>query len=161
MKTLASCLTLIGKQLFTLKTKTMKNFFTLIVALALFTAAGAQRGHKYKKDKKHRYHKESNIVIGTDHYNRYYDYYGDHHNRYGYYDRYDRYDRRSMQWEIDRINRKYDHRIHDVWDDHHMRPREKRRMVRHLEQERREELRRVYDRNRNRSGVYGRIHIHF
>lgn len=133
-----------------IKTKTMKRIFTLIFALAVFTAADAQRGSKNKRGDNDRYNNR-NVVIDDGRYDN-------RDNRY----RNNPYNaQRSMQMEIARINQKYDHKIHDTWDDHHMRNREKRKMVRHLEQERQDELNRVYARNRNRGGENGRVHIHY
>lgn len=116
----------------------MKRIFTFIFALAVFTAADAQRGSKNRQSDNGRYD-----------------------NRNNRYENSRQNPRRSMQGEIARINRDYAYKIEHVRNDHHLRRKEKRRMIHYLEEERQQQIRRVYARYGNRGGTYSRIQIHF
>jgi hypothetical protein len=128
----------------------MKKIFTLIFALALFSAADAQRGSRDKRGDNDRYDNR-NVVINDGRY--------DNRNNRSRNNRYNA--QRSMQIEIARINRDYAYKIDRVKDDRHLRRKEKRRIIRHLEEERQQQIRRVYARHNNRGGPHARIQIHF
>lgn len=125
----------------------MKKIFTLLVAVGLFTvAANAQISPR------------DNQQYGQRDY-RQYDHQSGHWDRsYGNYDNDVRFKSNGnygngIEWQLVRINRKYDMKIQRIKDDFFMRRFEKMRMIGFLENQRQQEIRMLY----GRSGYDGNL----
>jgi len=119
----------------------MKQIVMLLLAAGAFTTTFAQaRGERsYEKD----------IAVGRSYGN---DAYGRNDRRYE-----DRYsiDRNERAAQIQHINRSFDARIWDVRNDRYLRSAEKRRIIRNLEEQRADAIRRISDRyNRSNNRRY-------
>ena len=121
----------------------MKRILTLLIALGAIASVQAQsRDGRY----------ENRDVILGDQNNRTYDNNRSYENnsRYGGYN----FSARERDQQIDRINRGYDQRIRQVQRDRWMRTYEKRNQVQRLEDQRRNEIRQVWERFRNSRNQY-------
>ena len=134
----------------------MKKIFTLLFAVGVLTAVShAQAGTRDNRDNP-RYEQRSPQTN-----NQRDNGYNDDRDMSGYNDSYDndvRYnrnnpsDRRSMEMQINRINRKYDLQVQRVRNDFSMRRFEKMRIIRSIEAQRQQEIRMLYARSNNHRG---------
>ena len=118
----------------------MKKVFTILLALGAVTLAQAQSSRSYPSD----HNRDRDVILGQ-HNDRVYD----NNSRYDY-----SFSERERDKEIDRINRDYDKQIRKVERDRRMRSSEKSYQVRRLEDQRRDEIRRVWERYRNSNNSY-------
>src|SRR5436190_3082273 len=125
----------------------MKKIFTLLFAVGFLTAINAQSGSRDNRDNR------DNQQSGQWGNNHGKDAVGNN-NRYENDDRYDNnfgsYNG-NIKMQIAQINRKYDFKIERVRNDFFMRRFEKMRMIRSLEEQRKQEIRMAYA----RSGRWG------
>lgn len=119
----------------------MKKFFTLLVALGAIAVANAQYAHSYPDDRD----RDRDVVLGQRN-DRVYD-----NSRYAY-----SFSERDRDREIDRINHDYDKRIRRIEKDRWINPYDKDFQIRNLEAQRRDDIRRVWDRFRNSNNSYTR-----
>jgi hypothetical protein len=121
----------------------MKKIFTLLFAVGFLTAINAQSRSRDNRDNRDN---QQSSQWGN---NRDKDVVGNN-NRYDNDDRYDNnfgsYDG-NMKMQIAQINRKYDFKIQRVRNDFFMRRFEKMRMIRSLEEQRKQEIRMAYARS--------------
>jgi hypothetical protein len=123
----------------------MKKIFTLLVAVGFITAINAQSGSKDRDNRDNRDQQTDQRGNNRD------DVIND-----GRYDNDDRYDNntgsynRNIRMQIAQINRKYDIRIDRVRDNRFIRRSEKMRMIRSLEEQRKQEIRMAYARSNKR-----------
>ena len=121
----------------------MKKIFTLLFAVGFLTAINAQSGSSYNRDNR------DNQQSGQ---------WGNNHGKdvvgnNGRYDNDDRYDNDfrsydgNIKMQIAQINRKYDFKVERVRNDFFMRRFEKMRMIRSLEEQRKQEIRMAYARS--------------
>jgi hypothetical protein len=120
----------------------MKKIFTLLVAVGFITAINAQTGSRDRDNRDNRDQQTNqrgnnrDVVIND-----------------GRYDNDDRFDNNAgsyngnIRMQIAQINRKYDIRIDRVRDNRFMRRYEKMRMIRSLEEQRKQEIRMAYARS--------------
>ena len=121
----------------------MKKIFTLLFAVGFITAINAQSGSRDNRD--HRDNQQSgqwgnnhdNGVVGN---NSGFDIHDRYDNNFGSYDG-------NIKMQIAQINRKYDFKIERVRNDFFMRRFEKMRMIRSLEEQRKQEIRMAYARS--------------
>jgi hypothetical protein len=118
----------------------MKKVFTFLVALGGFAVAQAQYSHGYPDD----HNRDRDVVLGQGHESVY-----DNHSRYAY-----SFSERDRDKQIDRINRDYDRQIRRIERDRWMSPYDKNFQIRRLEDQRREEIRIVWDRFRSSNNIY-------
>ena len=121
----------------------MKKIFTLLFAVGFLTAINAQTGSRDNRDNRGNQQSgqwgnnhEKDVVgnnIGYDNDNRY-------DNNFGSYGG-------NIKMQVAQINRKYDFKIERVRNDFFMRRFEKMRMIRSLEEQRRQEIRMAYARS--------------
>ncbi len=119
----------------------MKKIFTLLFAVGFLTAINAQSGSRDNRDNRdnqqsgQRGHNEKDVVGNNDR-----------------YDNDDRYDNNfgsyngNIKMQIAQINRKYDLKVERVRKDFFMKRFAKRRMIRSLEQQRKQEIKMAYAR---------------
>lgn len=122
----------------------MKKIFTLLFALGFLTAINAQSGNRDYRDNQQNGQWGNNHgkdIVGN---NNRYDNDDGYDNSFGSYDG-------NIRMQIAQINRKYDFRIERVRNDFFMRRFEKMRMIRSLEEQRKQEIRMAYA----RSGRWG------
>jgi len=125
----------------------MKKLFTLLVAVGFLTAINAQTGSRDNRDSRDNRSTQQNGQWGNDNRN-------DVGINNGRYDNDDRYDndfgsyKGDIRMQIAQINRKYDFKIDRVRDNRFMRRYEKMRMIRSLEEQRQQEIRMAYARNK-------------
>ena len=123
----------------------MKKIFTLLFALGFLTAINAQSGSRDNRDYRDnqqsgQWGNNEKDVVGNNH----------------RYDNDDRYDNNfgsyngNIKMQIAQINRKYDFKIERVKKDFFMRRFEKMRMIRSLEQQRKQEIIMAYARSSKR-----------
>lgn len=117
----------------------MKRIFTILLALGALTAAQAQSSRSYPDD----HNRDRDVILGQRNESVY-----NNNSRYDY-----SFSERERDKMIDRINRDYDRQIRKVERDRRMRSSEKSYRVRRLEDQRREEIRRVWERYRNSSNT--------
>ena len=118
----------------------MKKVFTILLALRADTLAPAHSSQTYPTD----HNRDRDVILGQ-HNDRVYD----NNSRYDY-----SFSERERDKEIDRINRDYDKQIRKVERDRRMRSSEKSYQVRRLEDQRRDEIRMVWERYRNSNNSY-------
>ena len=124
----------------------MKKILTLFIALGTIVSVQAQSSRSYPNDD--RYGRD--VILGErndryDRNNRTYE----NHSRYTYYMSADDRDR-----QIERIDREYDRRIRRVERDRWIRASEKTYQIRQLENQKRNEIRQVWERFRNGSNLH-------
>ena len=125
----------------------MKKLFTLLFAVGFLTAINAQTGSRDTRDSRDNRSTQQNGQWGNDNRN-------DVGINNGRYDNDDRYDndfgsyKGDIRMQIAQINRKYDFKIDRVRDNRFMRRYEKMRMIRSLEEQRQQEIRMAYARNK-------------
>jgi len=117
----------------------MKRIFTFLIALGALSVAQAQGSRSYPDD---RYH-DRDVVLGQRN-DRVYD-----NSRYTY-----SFSERDRDKQIDRINKEYDKQIRHIERDRRMSPYDKSYEIRRLEDQRRDDIRRVWDRFRSPSNSY-------
>ncbi len=109
----------------------MKKIFTLLFAVGLFTVAQAQPGRDRRDRDDDRYeHRDRDNDDRYENGNRY------GNSRFG--------DERRMRVQIAQINREYDYKMQRVSNDRYTSRWEKDKLFRRLEDQRRQEIRRVY-----------------
>jgi hypothetical protein len=119
----------------------MKRIFTILLALGAFTAAQSQSSRSYPDE----HNRDRDVILGQRNESVY-----DNNSRSAY-----SFSERERDKMIDRINRDYDKQIRKVERDRRMRSSEKSYQIRRLEDQRREEIRRVWERYRNSSNTAG------
>jgi hypothetical protein len=127
----------------------MKKLFTLLFAVGFLTAINAQTGSRDDRDNRDNRNPQQNGQWGKD--NR--DDVGINNGRYDNDDRYDNnfdFYKGDIRMQIAQINRKYDFKIDRVRDNRFMRRYEKMRMIRSLEEQRKQEIRMAYARSNKR-----------
>ena len=126
----------------------MKRILTLLFAVGVITTVQAQTSRSYPNDRsagRDVILGDRNDGIGRD--DRYEGRY-ENNNRYSF-------SARERDKQIDRINRNYDKRIRQVERDRRLRSSERSYQIRRLEDQRRQEIREVWDRFQSRSHVHG------
>jgi hypothetical protein len=125
----------------------MKKIFTLLFAVGFLTAINAQSGSRDNRDNRDNQqsgqwgNNHGNDVVGN---NNRYDNDDRYDNNFGSYNG-------NIKMQIAQINRKYDFKIERVRNDFFMRRYEKMRIIRSLEEQRKQEIRMAYA----RSGRWG------
>jgi len=125
----------------------MKKIFTLLLAVGFLTAINAQSGSRDNRGNRDNQqsgqwgNNRGNDVVGN---NKSYDNDDRYDNNFGSYDG-------NIKMQIAQINRKYDFKIQRVRNDFFMRRVEKMRVIRSLEEQRKQEIRMAYA----RSGKWG------
>jgi hypothetical protein len=121
----------------------MKKILTLLIALGAIVGAQAQSSRSYPNDD--RYGRD--VILGdrNDRNDRTYE----NNSRYSYSMSVDERDR-----QIDRIAREYDRRIRKVERDRWIRSSEKSYQIRQMENQKREEIRLVWERFRSSNNLY-------
>lgn len=117
----------------------MKRILTLAIALGAIVSANAQFSRSYPSDR----NDSRDVISGS---NQPYEKTA-RYNTYNFSER-----ERNMQ--LERINRDYDFRIRQVQYDRWMRSNEKRYQVQRLEDQRRDEIRLVWERFKNNRNGY-------
>jgi hypothetical protein len=121
----------------------MKKIFTLLFAVGFLTAINAQSGSRDNRDNRDNQQRgqwsnnQERDVVGN---NSRYDNGDRSDNNFGSYDG-------NIKMQIARINQKYDFKIQKVRNDFFMRRFEKMKMIRSLEEQRKQEIRMVYARS--------------
>jgi hypothetical protein len=129
----------------------MKKIFTLLFAVGFLTAINAQSGTRDNRDNRDNQqngqwgNNQDKDVVGN---NNRYDNDDRYDNNFGSYDG-------NIKMQIARINQKYDFKIQKVKNDFFMRRIEKMRMIRSLEQQRKQEIKMAYARS-SKSGQHDR-----
>lgn len=118
----------------------MKKVLTFFLALGAFAVANAQYTRDYPSARNDR-----DVILGQRN-DRVYD-----NSRYAY-----SFNEHDRDKQIDRINRDYDKRIRKIEKDRRMNAYDKNYQIRNLEQQRRDEIRQVWDRFRNSNNSYTR-----
>lgn len=118
----------------------MKKIFTILIALGAITVAQAQSSRTYPNDR----YQDRDVILGQRN-DRVYDNNSRSANSHS---------ERERDKEIDRINREYDKRIRKVERDRRMRAYDKDYEIRRLENQRRDDLRQVWDRYRTSNNTY-------
>ena len=119
----------------------MKRIFTLMIALGAIAGGYTQSNSRQYPDGRY----ESRDVILGNRNNRSYE----NNGRYAY-----SFSTRERDWQLDHINRDYDKRIRQVEKDRWMRSYEKSTQIRRLEDQRRTEIRQVWERFRGANNAY-------
>ncbi len=136
----------------------MKKIFTLLFAVALFSAVQAQPGSRDNRDNRDnrqtdrrddddRYDDERDVVVNHNPYDN-------NDDRYRNDDRYgnSRFSKeRKMKMQIARINQELDYKIQRVRNNYYMSRWEKQRQIHFLEDQRQQEIRRVYAKFKNKN----------
>ena len=117
----------------------MKRILTLAIALGAIVSANAQFAHTYPADR----NDSRDVISGS---NQPYEKTA----RYNTYN----FSERERDMQLERINRDFELRIRQVQYDRWMRSNEKRYQVQRLEDQRREEIRQVWDRFKNNRNGY-------
>jgi hypothetical protein len=124
----------------------MKKIFTFLFALGLFAAAQAQPGNRDNRDRddrkvdqrddndNDRYDNGRNVVVDHNPYDNRDDRYGN--SKFG--------NERRMRMQIARINQEFDYKIQRVRNNYFTSRWEKQRQIHFLEDQRQQEIRRVY-----------------
>ena len=121
----------------------MKKIFTLLFAVGFLTAIHAQTGSRDNRDYRDNQQSDQwgnnhdNDVVGN---NSKFDSHDRYDDNFGAYDG-------NIRMQIARINQKYDFKIQRVRNDFFMRRFEKMRMIRSLEEQRKQEIRMAYARS--------------
>jgi hypothetical protein len=121
----------------------MKKIFTLLFAVGFLTAINAQSGSRDNRDNRDNQqsgqwgNNQERDVVGN---NSRHDNDDRYDNNFGSYDG-------NIKMQIARINQKYDFKIQRVRNDFFMRRFEKMRMIRSLEEQRKQEIRMAYARS--------------
>jgi hypothetical protein len=119
----------------------MKKILTLLIAFGAIASVQAQSS-RYPSDRN-----ESRDIILGDQNSRTYEGNSRYGNGYSF-------SARERDEQIDRINREFNQRIRRVERDRWMRTYEKRREVQRLEEQRKSEIRQVWERFRNSRNTY-------
>ena len=119
----------------------MKKILTLLIAIGAVIGAQAQYSHSYPDGRDN----DRDVILGQRN-DRAYDNNNSHYN-YSF-------STRERDEQINRINREYDKRIRRVERDRRMRYDEKSFQTRRLEDQRRDEIRQVWERFRNSNNRY-------
>lgn len=118
----------------------MKKIFTLLFALGGVAVAQAQYAHGYPDDR----NRDRDVILGQ----RNESVYGNN-SRYAY-----SFSERDRDKQIDRINKDYDKRIRKIEKERRMSSYDKNYQIRRLEDQRRDEIRMVWDRFRSSNNAY-------
>ena len=118
----------------------MKKFFTILLALGAVTIAQAQSSRSYPDE----HNRDRDVILGQRN-DRVYD----NNSRYD-----DSFTGRERDKQIDRINRDYDKQVRKIERDRRMRSSEKSYQIRRLEDQRRDEIRRVWEHYRSSNNSY-------
>src|ERR1043165_2580901 len=113
----------------------MKKILTLLIAVGAVIGAQAQYSHPYPDGRDN----DRDVILGQRNDRSY-----DNNSRYNY-----SFSARERDEQINRINREFDKRIRDIQRDRRLRYDEKSYQTRRLEDQRREEIRQVWERFRN------------
>lgn len=118
----------------------MKKIFTLLFAVAIFATANAQNGKRDRNDRDdwNNNRNGNDIARGDNRNDR------DRHYNNGRFER-----ERKMNREIARINNEYEYKMQRVRNSMFMNRFEKQRQLRHLQNMREREIRRVHSQYRN------------
>ena len=117
----------------------MKKILTLLFAVGAVAVAQAQYSHSYPDGRNN----DRAVILGQRNDRPY------GNSNYGY-----SFSERERDQQIDRINREYDKRIRQVQRDRWMRTNEKQYQIRRLEEQRRQEIRQVWERFRSSNNRY-------
>src|ERR1043165_115680 len=118
----------------------MKKVFTLLFAVGAVAVAQAQYSHSYPDGRSN----DRDVILGQRNDRSY-----ENNSRYN-----NSFTDRERDKEIDRINHEYDKRIRRIEKDRWIRYDEKQYQIRRLEDQRKEEIRRVWERYRNSNNGY-------
>jgi hypothetical protein len=116
----------------------MKRVFTILIALGAVTIAQAQSSRSYPESR------DRDVILGQRNERVY-----DNNSRYAY-----SFSERERDQQIDRINREYDKQIRKMERDRRLRSSEKSYQMRRLEDQRRDEIRQVWERYRSSNNSY-------
>lgn len=127
----------------------MKRMFTLLFALGIFAAAQAQPGDRDKRDKddrkyeqRDREYDDEDDQYDNDRSDRYENNNGRRNGNHNGNSRFG--EERRMRMQIAQVNREYDYRIQEVNHDRYLSGWEREKQQRLLEDQRRQEIRRIY-----------------
>lgn len=118
----------------------MKKIFTLLILLGAVVAVRAQSSSRpYPNDR----YNSRDVILGDRNDGRY-----ENNRRYTY-----SFTARERDQQLDRINRSYDQRIRQVERDRRMRSYERNAQIRRLEEQRRDEIRQVWEHFRSSNNL--------